>query len=68
MKIKKKIQGITLIGFLIVLFFLGFFVYAGMQLGPVYMDHYSVIKAMKTVSEEGGTQTPTAIKTRLAKL
>lgn len=68
MKSLKKAQGITLIGFVFVLATLGFFLYAGMQIVPVYMDHMSVVKAMKTVADEGGTKSPTDIKNRIAKL
>lgn len=68
MKSLKKAQGITLIGFVFVLGILGFFLYAGMQIGPVYMDHMSVVKAMKTVADEGGSKTPGEIKSRISKL
>lgn len=68
MKSLKKAQGITLIGFVFVLGVLGFFLYAGMQIGPVYMDHMSVIKAMKTVASEGGDPSPGEIKNRISKL
>lgn len=68
MKSLKKAQGITFIGFIFVLAVLGFFLYAGMQIGPVYMDHMSVKKAMKTVADEGGNKSPGAIKQRISKL
>lgn len=68
MKSLKKAQGITLIGFVFVLGILGFFFYAGMQVVPVYMDHMSVVKAMKTAASEGANQSPAEIKTRISKL
>jgi len=68
MKSLKKARGMTLIGFVFVLAVLGLFLYAGMQLGPVYMDHMSVIKAMKTAANEGANQSPAAIKSRISKL
>ena len=64
----KKAQGITLIGFVFVLGVLGIFFYAGMQIVPVYMDHMSVVKAMKTVANEGGNPSPGEIKSRISKL
>jgi hypothetical protein len=64
----KKAQGITLIGFVFVLGVLGILLYAGMQIGPVYMDHMSVIKAMKTAANEGANQSPGEIKSRISKL
>lgn len=69
MKSLKKAQGITLIGFVFVLAILGVFLFAGMQIGPVYMDHMSVVKAMKTVANEGGaSMQPSEIKSRISKL
>ncbi|WP_223788991.1 DUF4845 domain-containing protein [Marinicella meishanensis] len=69
MKSLKKAKGITLIGFVFVLGVLGFFLYAGMQIGPVYMDHMSVVKAMKTVANEGAANlSPGEIKNRISKL
>ncbi|MEZ5472962.1 MAG: DUF4845 domain-containing protein [Marinicella sp.] len=62
MKSLKKAHGITLIGFIFVLAVLGFFLFAGMQIGPVYMDHISVVKAMKAEAEESAGKTPAEIK------
>ena len=68
MKSLKKVQGITLIGFIFVLGVLGLLLYAGMQIAPVYMDHMSVVKAMKTAASEGANQSPAEIKSRISKL
>ncbi len=65
MKTLKKAQGITLIGFIFVLAVLGFFLFAGMQIGPVYMDHMSVVKAMKAEAAESSGKTPAQIKNGL---
>jgi len=65
MKSLKKAQGITLIGFVIVLAILGFFIYAGMQVVPVYMDHNSVVNAMKAEAQESQGKTPSEIKKSL---
>ncbi len=67
MKSLKKAQGITLIGFIFVLGVLGFFLYAGMQIGPVYMDHFSVVKAMKAEAAESAGKTPGQIKSGMMK-
>ena len=67
MKSLKKAQGITLIGFVFVLGVLGIFLYAGMQIGPVYMEHFSVKDAMDRVAKEGGNMTPSEIKSMLGK-
>ncbi|VAW43659.1 hypothetical protein MNBD_GAMMA02-1028 [hydrothermal vent metagenome] len=68
MRSLKKAKGFTLIGFIFVLGILGFFLFAGMQIGPVYMDHMSVMKAMKTAASEGANQSPAEIKSRISKL
>lgn len=49
---KRKQQGITLIGFIIVLVVAGFFAYMGMILGPAYSEYYGVVKAMNFVAAE----------------
>ena len=67
MKSLKKARGITLIGFVFALGVLGIFLYAGMQIGPVYMEHFSVKDAMDRVAKEGGNLTPSEIKSMLGK-
>ncbi|MCF6225200.1 MAG: DUF4845 domain-containing protein [Xanthomonadales bacterium] len=52
-------KGITLIGFLIVLSLTVFVAFMGIKIVPVYIDHYSVIQAMKGVQKEPGIQTAT---------
>ena len=63
MKSLKKAQGISLIGFIFMLGVLGIFLYAGMQIGPVYMDHFSIVKAMKAEALESSGKNPGQIKT-----
>ncbi|MBE9548919.1 MAG: DUF4845 domain-containing protein [Proteobacteria bacterium] len=60
----KQQRGITLIGFLIVLSLAVFVAFMGMKIVPVYIDHYSVLQAMKGVQKESGiaTATPGKIK------
>ena len=47
-------EGMTLIGFLIVLSIVIFVAFMGMKIVPVYLDHYSVVQAMKGVQKEPG--------------
>lgn len=47
-----KQNGITLIGFVLVLLIVSFFAFMAMRLVPVYTEYYSVVKAMKSVSTE----------------
>lgn len=60
----SKQQGLTLIGFVIVLGVVGLFIYIGMKLVPMYTEYYSVKQALKGLAEEPGIarQTPARIK------
>jgi len=50
----SKPRGMTLIGFLIVLILVLFVAYLGMKIAPIYLNHYSVIDAMKQLAREPG--------------
>lgn len=50
----RKVKGITLIGFVIVLCVLGFFAYLAMRLIPMYVEYFGVVKAMEQVRREPG--------------
>lgn len=54
MQTRNRQQGITLIGFAIVLAVVGFFAYAAMLLIPAYTEYFGVVKAMKAVAEDAG--------------
>ena len=54
MKIRKQ-RGLTLIGFVIVLSMVIFVAFIGMQIGPIYMEYYSVVSAMNGVASERGS-------------
>ena len=47
-------QGVTLIGFLIGLALLGFFVVMGMKIVPMYTEYYNVAKSLDNLSLEAG--------------
>lgn len=51
---KTNQHGMTLIGFLIVLGIALFAAYIGMNLVPIYLNHYSVVSSMKSLAEEPG--------------
>ena len=65
----SKQQGITLIGFIMVLTIIGFFAYIGIRVGPVYSEYYSVKTAMDRVADTPGVgnMTPAAVKKLLEK-
>ncbi|MEP7044382.1 MAG: DUF4845 domain-containing protein [Dokdonella sp.] len=54
MKMQRKVRGITLIGFAMVLCVLGFFAYLAMRLIPMYVEYFGVLKSMEHVRSEPG--------------
>jgi len=52
---KRNQGGMTLLSFIVVLAVVGFFLYIGMQLFPMYQEYYSVRQAMKGVANEPGS-------------
>ncbi|VAW32877.1 hypothetical protein MNBD_GAMMA01-462 [hydrothermal vent metagenome] len=69
MKLNNKQQGMTMIGMVIFMSFVAFFVYAGIRLGPIYTEYYGVVKAMKLVANKPGASSKSAsvIKDELMK-
>lgn len=55
MKMQRKVKGITLIGFVILLCVAGFFVYLGMRLVPMYIEYFGVVKSMDQIRQEGSS-------------
>ena len=51
---RSKQQGLTLMGFVMVLMVVGFFAFIGLKLFPVYSEYYSVVSDMKGVQAEPG--------------
>jgi len=61
-------RGITFLGALILVAFVGMFVYAGIRLTPIYIEYMNIAKAMEQVkAEASGTETPAQIRTQLDK-
>ncbi|MBS0583516.1 MAG: DUF4845 domain-containing protein [Proteobacteria bacterium] len=54
MRARNRQQGLSIIGFLIVLAVVGFFAYVAMLVIPAYTEYFGVVKAMKGVAEESG--------------
>jgi hypothetical protein len=52
MKMRSRVRGITLIGFVIVLCVVGFFAYMAMRLIPMYVEYFGVLKSMEHVRSE----------------
>ncbi|MFC1776564.1 DUF4845 domain-containing protein [Pseudomonadota bacterium] len=64
MKIHKQ-SGITLIGFIIVLAIALFASFIGMKIGPIYVDNFSVIRAMNEIADEPGSSRKSPYDIRL---
>ena len=64
---RMKQQGITLIGFVMVLMVIGVFAFVGLKLFPVYSEYYSVVGDMKGIAAEPGiaTQSPEIVRDKL---
>lgn len=52
MRTRHKVEGITLIGFVILLAVLGFFAYLAMRLVPMYVEYFGVLKSMEQLRQE----------------
>lgn len=57
MRVRNRQQGLSIIGFLILLAVVGFFAYAAMLLIPAYIEYFGVVKAMKGLAQEPGAAT-----------
>ena len=54
MGMRRKQGGITLIGFIMVAAVVGFFLYIGAKLFPMYSEYYAVKSALKSLAAEDG--------------
>ena len=52
MKLKREQQGMTLMGMIIVLAVVGFFLYCGMKVFPMYSEFSGVKESMEAVAQE----------------
>ena len=48
----KKQRGMTGLGWLTVLFLIGFFAFLGIKLAPIYLEHYSIKTVVKSLNDE----------------
>lgn len=64
---RSKQDGMTLLGFLMVLAVVGMFAFVAMRLFPVYSEYYSVVQDMKGVQMEPGVANwpPAQVRDRL---
>lgn len=60
----RKHQGMSIVGFLIVLGLVVFGTYLGMRIVPIYLEYYSVVSAMNGVASERGSSRYTPFEIR----
>ena len=61
---RRAQQGITLIGFVMILILLGGVAYIAMRLIPMYTEYFSVVKALNGIIQEPGIDTMDQLKIR----
>ena len=66
---RERQRGMTFLGLMILLSFIGVFIYAGIKLAPVYLQGYKVMKAVGDLPHEteGGAVNPATIVRALEK-
>jgi len=66
MKIRKQ-NGLTLIGFAIVLVLVVFFAYVGMRIVPLYLEYNAVVSALNELQKDPGAKSmsPEKIKSNI---
>ena len=65
MRSMKRQQGVTAIGWLIILGLIGFFVMLALQMVPSYLEYYKIVSTLESLEEEGGMGTPQEIRNLL---
>ena len=48
----QRQQGVTFIGWIVILAIVGFFVLLGLRLGPVYLENFSVKQALASLEND----------------
>jgi hypothetical protein len=59
-------RGATFIGMLVIIAIIGFALYAGIRLTPIYLEYMAVVRALEqTASERGGSASPQELRRSL---
>ena len=58
--IRRRQRGMTLIGMLFLVSFIGLFIFAAVRLTPVYVEYMNVAKALESMKTEAGAGTSVA--------
>jgi hypothetical protein len=62
MKSLKRQNGMTAIGWLIVLGLIGFFVLLTLRMLPSYLEYYKIVSSLDSLQNETGLDSPAAIR------
>jgi Tfp pilus assembly protein PilE len=58
----KRQEGMTAVGWLIVLALIGFFTLLALRMVPSYLEYYKIAQTLETIEAEGALDTPAAIR------
>ena len=64
---KKHQRGMTFLGLLILVTFVGLFVFAGIKLTPSYLEYMKVARVLEDLKNEAAAGSPQAIRNTLEK-
>ena len=59
--IRRRQRGMTLIGMLFLVSFIGLFIFAAVRLTPVYVEYMNVAKALESMKTEAGAGTSVSV-------
>lgn len=65
-RLRRRERGMTTIGLIILISFVGLFVYAGIRLAPVYLEYFNVLKSCEGLRSDADSG-PAAMKVALEK-
>jgi hypothetical protein len=62
--LRDRQQGMTFIGWVLMLMIFGFFVLLALKLIPTYLEYFRVVKQLSSLEEQGGLETKAAVEVR----
>jgi hypothetical protein len=65
-RLRSRERGMTTLGLIILVTFVGLFVYAGIRLVPIYLEYFSVLKAVEGLKSDADAG-PQAMRVSLEK-
>ncbi|MDX1454173.1 MAG: DUF4845 domain-containing protein [Gammaproteobacteria bacterium] len=64
---RRQQRGMTFLGYIIVLSIIGFFALLVLKLVPIYLEHQSVVKALRSVADQPATSSPASVRSTIQK-